>query len=205
MVYMPATSVKLRKQFTDGIFEKHGITAEEVKTNWKYCGGADGCHLNYFNLHDGLEHPPIEDKCVCGVIIEHQCYIKHKYSNRLITIGSCCIKRFCDTSGRSCEKCNAPHRNRVVNRCNDCRFGVCDDCGDDCNSSYSRCGLCNYKKKVVIDVDDDICGCGAKKNPAYPKCYACKFDIPDGSGVCDCGKKIGLKYRKCFGCNQNSL
>ena len=193
-------SMELTKRFTEGILEKHGITAEEVKNEWKYCGGNAGCHLNYFNLHTGLKHPRFVSHCVCNQAIELQCYIQK--NGRLITLGSCCIKRFCIKKGRRCEKCDEPHGNRVVNRCNDCRFGVCDDCGDECNSSYSRCGLCNYKKKVVIDVDDDICGCGAKKNPAYPKCYACKFEIPDGNGICDCGKKIGLKYRKCFGCNQ---
>ena len=197
---MVIITVELTERFTNGLL-KLGLTADEVKNEFKYCGGGQGSgrHENYAIMCN-IPEQKHREYCVCKQKIKHNCYIRR--NEFILVLGSCCINAFCDAKGRRCEKCDEPHRNRIVNRCNDCRFGVCDDCGEECSPSYSRCGLCNYKKKIVIDVDDDICACGSKKNPAYPKCFACKFEIQDGSGICDCGKKIGLKYRKCFGCNQ---
>lgn len=30
---------------------------------------------------------------------------------------------------KSCELCGSSHRNRSINRCNNCRFGNCQECG----------------------------------------------------------------------------
>ena len=43
-------SLKLTDKFIKGL-KKYDLTYEEIKnSNWKYCGGNQGSHLNYFKL-----------------------------------------------------------------------------------------------------------------------------------------------------------
>jgi hypothetical protein len=66
--------------------------------------------------------PRHKDKCLCDHPISENCYIYKKEGKniKIRVIGNCCIKKF-DLQGRTCEICNAVHRNRKDNYCNDCR------------------------------------------------------------------------------------
>jgi hypothetical protein len=44
-------------------------------------------------------------------------------------LGNSCIKRFIKKSGRTCETCGEPHKNRKVNMCNKCRPTIKSYCG----------------------------------------------------------------------------
>ncbi len=107
------------KRFENGL-AKYDICLEDLRENWKYCGGETGRHLNYYNIvcpdEEILEH---EDKCVCGHRIKENCYITD--GRFIITIGNCCIKKFLKNTTRTCELCGASHRNRKDNRCKTCR------------------------------------------------------------------------------------
>ena len=89
-----------------------------------------------------LEFPEHQERCVCGHKIKENCYITKDDS--LLVLGNCCIKKFLPNSGRTCENCDKPHRNRKVNRCNSCRIGVCDDCNTKCNPDYKTCYNCYF-------------------------------------------------------------
>ena len=137
---------KIFERFIKGLKE-YNLTFEEITNgDWKYFGGDNGNHYRYFqmakNEKDNL--PEHEDECVCGVKIKHNCYITN--GKEILILGSCCIKRFMppDCSGRTCEICGKPHRNRINNRCNDCRIGICNDCGKAISKSYAKCYHCQF-------------------------------------------------------------
>lgn len=138
------TSIALHKRFIKGLIE-YGLTEEEVKKNWRYCGGNQGSHYNYFKLscpNDDLPAPIYE--CVCKHFIKENCYITN--GEEILVLGNCCIKRFLSKSGRTCEECDEPHQNRKVNRCNDCRVGRCDECHLRCPPKYKLCFMCHKFK-----------------------------------------------------------
>jgi hypothetical protein len=134
---------ELTKRFIKGL-ESYGLTYEEIKSNnWKYCGGNEGRHLNYFKLcYKKSELPEHDNECVCGHHIVENCYITD--GKELLILGNCCIKKFIPKNTRTCEKCEKPHKNRIVNRCNDCRTGICDKCNKECSCFYKKCYKCRF-------------------------------------------------------------
>ena len=166
------TTMNLRKRFINGLKE-YNLTEEEIK-NWKYCGGNQGRHFNYFKLSCPNEDLPEQvDECVCGHYIQENCYITN--GDEILILGNCCIKKFIPKSGRTCDDCGKPHQNRVINKCNDCRpkniskNKTCEDCGkphqnylvNKCNDC--RVGVCNE--------------CSSRCNPKYKLCYTCYYII----------------------------
>lgn len=121
----------IRGRFFNGLME---LTGDADAKNYKYYGGNKGQHLNYLILlakkdpHLSEVVEEVATKCVCGNKIEENCYIFNKRINTIVIVGSCCIKKFIPQSGRTCEICSAPHRNRVENLCNKC-FPKCTWCG----------------------------------------------------------------------------
>jgi len=139
------SSLELTKQFIKGLKE-YNLTPEDM-INWRYCGGRNGQqrHANYYKMacpNDDL--PDLVDRCICGHKITENCYITNEYE--IIILGNCCIKRFLpdENSGRTCEVCKKPHKNRKNNRCNDCRVGLCNECGKECGD-YKTCAKCFFK------------------------------------------------------------
>ena len=134
---------KISTQFRKGLAE-YNLTIADIQ-NWRYCGGSGGGrHYNYWLLkgYTKEEMPEHVSKCVCGHDIQENCYIENKEDGEIMILGNCCIKRFMTKSGRTCEVCDEPHKNRLCNRCNACRVGVCDKCSKSCNSTYSVCYTC---------------------------------------------------------------
>ena len=58
--------------------------------------------------------------CVCGHKIKNKFHVKNLITNKVIIIGSCCIKKF--NIQKLCDDCHKPHRNIKDNKCNDCRI-----------------------------------------------------------------------------------
>lgn len=145
----------ISQQFINGL-KKYNVSPDELK-NWKYCGGDKGRHKRYFRLcFKDRKIPSKKELCICGHAINENCYIVDKNLNILV-LGNCCIKRFIKKSSRTCEKCETPHKNRVVNRCNKCRKGICDYCDKRCNPSYKQCFKCyvNEESKYITDSSSD--------------------------------------------------
>ena len=92
---------------------------------YAYAGGTgDNAALKKFQ-HTGLVAPLFTKVCMCGHSIKMQCYIqvRGKRELGLAVVGSCCIKRFIPNgTNMTCEKCQAPHKNRKNNLCNMCRI-----------------------------------------------------------------------------------
>lgn len=133
--------MSMSTRFMKGL-KDHNINNKEIKDgDWKYCGGDQGRHLNYFNLtHKNKDIPHHVDKCICGHHIEENCFISN--NDRIIVLGNCCIKRFIPKSTRTCSECSEPHKNRIVDRCNECRIGICDECDCDIDVKYKKCYNC---------------------------------------------------------------
>ncbi len=143
-------TTKLYKKFMQG-FINLGYNIEDLQS-FNYCGGDKERHLKYFKLKYGDNILPLdhEEHCICGHKIEENCYITNDIN--ILVIGNCCIKKFIKNSGRTCEICKQPHKNRKVNRCNNCRIGVCDECENECNIKYKLCYNCfNENRKYEIN------------------------------------------------------
>ena len=145
-------SAKLCKAFENGLLKKYGMCIEQLETEkWFYAGGNKSQrHINYYKLVFPKKQKPIPvDHCVCGQLIQEQCYIARGNKTAILTIGNCCIKKFLgNKSGRTCEKCGDPHKNRKDNRCHTCRtlWHKCADCDKEIKD-YARCFNCNKSHK----------------------------------------------------------
>ena len=136
-------SLELTHKFIKGL-KNNGLTYDEVK-DWSYCGGNKGRHLNYFKICCKNEDlPGWQCECVCGHPIIENCYIQDKKKEKKLILGNCCIEKFIDKCSRTCEICRKPHRSRIVNRCKDCRKGLCDVCDKPINKQYSKCYTCKF-------------------------------------------------------------
>ena len=147
---------ELTEKFIKGL-EKYNLTREDIdKQNFKYCGGNKGSHLNYFEsfFKKRLKWSPANtDHCICGHRISENCYIINNSEEILLILGNCCIKKFVPKSTRTCEKCECPHKNRVVNRCNKCRIGICDKCNKKCKRKYKLCWNCFNFENEFEDIE----------------------------------------------------
>jgi hypothetical protein len=136
----------LTERFIKGLKE-HNLTPEILKlSGWKYCGGNQPGtpHFRYWKLQFGnRKQPEAETHCICGHKIRNNCFITD--GEKFIVLGNCCIKKFVPKSGRTCEQCGEPHKNRIVNRCNECRNGLCDYCGKTCGMDYTKCYHCSVQ------------------------------------------------------------
>jgi hypothetical protein len=134
------------KRFIKGL-EECGISYNEILNGeWSYAGGSrSGRRLDYYkDCFGNIEPPSPEDNRICGHSITENCYLKK--DNRIIVLGNVCIKRFVpkEKAGRTCENCGEPHKNRKINRCNECRKCICEKCGEKCSTNYKTCYNC-YK------------------------------------------------------------
>ena len=140
------------KRFKDGLKEKHNMSPETFAL-YSYAGGSGAStsirHLNYYKLmckdeETKFEMPPHTTECVCGHKISENCFMKYKES--VIVLGNCCIQRYSDSEKkcRTCSVCGQRHMNRVVNKCNNCRKGVCAKCNTPIEAKYQLCYDCKY-------------------------------------------------------------
>ena len=123
------TTDLLSEKFIKGL-ESYGLSYDDIKNSWKYCGGDTGRHNNYFHVcfptmsSSDIEH---EEYCICGHYIQENCYITNSTETEILVLGNCCIKKFIPKSTRTCEICKSPHKNRIDNKCSVCRkFGSRD-------------------------------------------------------------------------------
>ena len=120
-----------------------------LTTGYIYAGGDFGEHANFWPIFcrgegwNPTPKPKFKDHCVCGQELERNCWIYNRDENRMKVIGSECINKFLDKR-RTCHICGDEHQNRIVNRCNDCRPGLCDDCDKEIDLSYSKCYSCKF-------------------------------------------------------------
>lgn len=138
---------ELHDKFIKGL-SKYGLSAGDVAT-WNYCGGDWDYHHEYFQYI--FPQPPDKTcfinnpgECICGHATVHNCYITDRKKEKILIVGSCCANQFVEKRLRLC-RCGELHRNTWTERCNRCRAGVCDICGDECNSSFSTCFKCNKR------------------------------------------------------------
>ena len=145
-------SEKLSKAFKKGLKEKYEMTIEDLD-DWRYCGGNRNRHYRYWKLQYGdTPVPEMEVECVCYHPIKEQCYITN--GEELLVLGNCCIQKFVAKCTRTCERCGDPHKNRIINRCNNCRvtsgwcsytcknIGICKKGKERCNPDFEMCHIC---------------------------------------------------------------
>jgi hypothetical protein len=118
----------------------HEILTEALSgaNDWEFVGGdIRPNHINRWNLKfPNQEMPGQVLECECSHPIKENCYIYSKQLDEIKIIGNCCVKRFLpnkEDRELKCELCKIPHRNRKVNRCNNCKrlplinFFVCKE------------------------------------------------------------------------------
>ena len=155
---------KIKSRLIQGL-EQYNLTFEEFYDKWKYCGG-DG-DKPYFRLcFKDRELPKHKSNCVCGHDIIKNCYITNGVE--ILILGKCCIKRFMKHNTRTCEICEKPHKNRLVNLCNDCKTGHCHECKKPCNPKFDKCFKCKNP-----DMHGKCYICKKDCNPNFQQCYPC--------------------------------
>jgi hypothetical protein len=168
-------------RFKKGLIKEAG---DENLANYIYCGANDdyGPKSEYFfKKNPSLKDLPAHrDRCACGHDIKKNFYIQHIPTKRNIVVGSCCIKRYLpdECQGKTCSECGAPHQNKIVDMCNECR-PKCERCGDR-YASLDRCFGCNKSFGTYH------CSVHSKRESL---CYHCK-----NKGV-----------KKCIGCNEEKI
>ena len=189
------------KKFKEGLNDL-GLNYEGDVEFWKYRGGDRDSDLVYFMmLYPGRKLPHHQKKCVCDVKIVKNCFISRYIDSPLLTIGRCCIKHFmkAENSGRTCEVCDSPHRNRKDNRCHECRDNgyarvSCYRCNTDFKryDEYGRvCNSCKAKKWCMcgneIPTDSTLLNCDTceeKKLDCVCNYCKCHYKCPSFSNVC---------------------
>jgi len=112
-----AASKQLTAKFINGLMN-YNLTQDNIK-DWRYCGGNQKNHLNYFKLCcKGEDLPNRVNECVCGHYIKENCYITN--GDEILILGNCCIKKFIKKCTRTCEDCGIQHKRRNVNKCKEC-------------------------------------------------------------------------------------
>jgi len=171
-----------------------GLDFEDITKNYKYCGGAQDEHLNYWKLLYGDKLLPLyRNKCICQTKIERNCYIRK--GEDILVLGSCCIKAFCEYYGRTCEMCDTKHSRRKSNRCHDCKdFKKCDivSCMKPKISNFTYC----------IDHNNIICrekNCHENKKD---KSMYCTNHFYRKCNNLSC-KEMTKGYLLCFKCNKS--
>ena len=132
--------------------QKYNISFESFSNDFYFCGN-NGDKKNYFyKIFKNLDFPEFEDKCLCNTNIKKNCYVYNKTTKHIIILGSCCIKKFCKYGiKQTCDLCNKPHKNRIGNKCNECRLikklysGFCIDCNKVIDRKYLKCYICFSK------------------------------------------------------------
>lgn len=169
-------------KLVEGFKDKYNLEIEDVLKNYKYCGGDSDEHLSKWKLYwDNktikLSPPPHTNECVCDHHIERQCYITNGIE--VIVVGSCCINNFLNRCILNCERCDAPHKNRIINLCNECK-----------KDPY-ECKLCKHQHHNHRNIE--YCKPCLKANPN--SCRMC--GSPCVNTMClECLKR----YTKCFSC-----
>ena len=147
------------RRFIEGL-KDHNLTHEDIQS-WKYIGGS-GRHDSYFHLkfqdeEDRFTPPDKQSQCICKTAISEQCWIVDekclisKKNDKVLVIGNCCNRHVLPDCGRNCGKYGAPHKNRVIDRCNDCKY-TCEKCSrkKECLASLF-CNDCRTKQCESCD------------------------------------------------------
>jgi hypothetical protein len=155
----------MSEKFIEGL-KKRGFEYSDVR-KWHYCGDdKDGGGLNYFRIScPNIDFPDKVDQCVCGHKIHHNFYITG-IKKDILVLGSTCIKNFIDYSGKTCQDCGLPHKNRKDNFCNECReynrvYYIChtsrqmiqDILGIDTNCVYMDSKKVQLLRNIIIEND----------------------------------------------------
>jgi len=147
------------------------------KVGWIYVGGEckkndsrhkrywDLCKISYNLADDDL--PPHLKNCECGEEIRYNCWIFNKETREIKVVGGVCIKQFTNNMLRVCDECGEPHKNRVINKCNECRnkLPLCVECGEP--NKYLVNNKCRECRRGYCE------DCGKSINPQYKRCYDC--------------------------------
>lgn len=208
---MLKNNVELSLRFINGL-KNYDIKIDEIQNNFKYCGGNRGSHLNYFRLSCPSDDiPELIDECICGQKIIENCYITD--GDRLVVLGNCCIKRFCEKNSRTCEICNEIHRNTKQNRCNNCKIiekkttkKLCIKCGvKHLNRVVNKCnkcrnGFCDTCDKYCSNLFKNCCyDCNTEKNKLI-KLNNEKEQKLNVNYCKDCYKETIKPFTRCFDC-----
>ena len=86
-------------------------------------------------MGDDVPLPNHTFMCICGHKILHNCFIANRKTNKVITLGKCCVKRFKGSLNKRCDNCDKQHKNRANNLCNECRLlKICTRCNNKYNT-----------------------------------------------------------------------
>jgi hypothetical protein len=123
---------------------------------WIWVGGTK--RRTFYKRHFGEDapFPALKQQCICGVEIKEQCWIEHKETKQLETIGNCCVKRFLPVGEARllrCALCDAPHRNRKHNLCT----GHMSEAADLVRVTIDDCPCCG--ERCIVELIDDMGAC----------------------------------------------
>jgi hypothetical protein len=233
--------------------QKKNEIIKDIEENWWFCGGRDTRSEEKVNDDEGeintvsdrvlklweelwrhyFGSRPMPDSptyCVCRHHgLRYNCFITN--GDDVIVIGRVCMTQFLpkqskeynDTLAKHCERCDAVHRNRKDNLCNECRLIVAEERKAEENRKKhedERVRLEEERKRQEEERErlEELkwkrahkCPCGGWKRPEYPECWNCRStrlnslsETQKKKILCQCGRSKKPQYAKCFTCNKSN-
>lgn len=148
------------KPLIKGFQNIHNLKIDDVLKDFMRVGSDSIAGQKQFKLlmGDDVPLPKHFDRCVCGHKIKRNCFIANRKTNKVITLGKCCVKRFKGALNKRCDNCDKQHKNRSDNLCNECRLlKKCTRClnyykndfyGNVCDSCVGELFLENQRKII---------------------------------------------------------
>lgn len=132
---------------------KYNLDPDDVINNWRYCGAlAEDHRIFYFDLcFPDMDFPKPKGKCVCHAFLFTKNYYITNGTDILI-LCKYCLDHHIKHNKRTCEICLKPHRNILINACNECKKSYdkeCESCKVIIHNSAKYCSVCNHFNKTV--------------------------------------------------------
>lgn len=135
------------KPLINGFKNIHNLEIKDVVKDFMRVGDDSIGGQKQFKLlmGDDVPLPTTTYMCVCGHKILHNCFIANRKTNKVITLGKCCVRRFKGALNKRCDNCNKLHKNRSDNLCNECRLlKICTRCNNKYNKKEFNVDMCCY-------------------------------------------------------------
>ena len=105
----------------DKLYKKFILSDQHYRVDSLSNRIAIATRYNTFKIDISDDIPAHTGYCLCDQDILYHFWIRSITDDNIQLIGSCCIQKFMDIKGKSCNNCRSSHNNRLSNYCSRCR------------------------------------------------------------------------------------
>lgn len=168
---------------------------ENLKKCLKYIDGKSWSFDNWDACDEPQTINKIASKCICSHDINEQNFIKHKITGDILTVGSRCIKRFCDNQELkdNLNLIQKKRKNPNAKYCARCNKKVNDKISAEQNEENGY-----YHKSCITGIYNKCWKCDGFKNSPYYKC-----DCEERKAFIKKQKQERIKNNLCIDCDED--